>query len=102
MRDIGPGDVENARQVGEWATSEFGQLAVEIRREIFTDLADLFFDDVVVVDQPFGGRTDWPVKFNRFGRLAIGAFKRIPVIIQSNQQLPRAYNTRGNLLCARE
>ena len=44
----------------ERPVGELRQLAVEAGRQVLADLADLLFDDVVVVEQPLGGRRDRP------------------------------------------
>ena len=56
--DKGPGHAEHPRISGERPVGELGQLPVVARRQIVADLADLLFDDVIVVDQPFRRRRD--------------------------------------------
>ena len=58
MGDEGPGDAEHPRIAGERAIAQLGQLAVVARRQIGADLADLLLDQMVIVEQPFGGRRD--------------------------------------------
>ena len=68
VRDEGPGEAEHARIAGERPVGELGQLAVVARRQVVADLADLLFDEVVVVEQPFGGRRDGPALVDRAWR----------------------------------
>ncbi|MNO61713.1 hypothetical protein D3C76_523680 [compost metagenome] len=53
--DEGPGQAEDARVAGERPLGQLRQLAVITGRQVLTDFADLLFDDVIVVQQPFGG-----------------------------------------------
>ncbi len=55
MRDERPGNAEHPRIAGERPVGEFRQLAVVTGRQVVANLADLFFDEVIVVQQPFGG-----------------------------------------------
>jgi hypothetical protein len=56
--DEGPGQAEHARITSERAAGELGQLPVVARRQVVADLADLRFDQAVVIEQPFGGGDD--------------------------------------------
>ena len=47
------GDLIDSRVAGEGAGRKFRKLQVVIPWQVFADLAELFFDDIVVVDQPF-------------------------------------------------
>ena len=58
MRDKGPGHAEHAGVSGERPDGEFRQLPVIARRQIRADFANLFFDEMIIVDQPFRGRRD--------------------------------------------
>jgi hypothetical protein len=72
MRDEGPGHAENPRIPGERPACELRQLAVVAWRQIVADLADLLFDEVVVVEQPLGGRRNGPPFADRARDVAIG------------------------------
>jgi hypothetical protein len=50
---------------------ELGQLAVVARGEVLPDLAQLALDEMEVVDQPFGGRSEKRFLPDRFRELAI-------------------------------
>jgi len=52
VRHVRPGDTEHARVAREVAIRKFRQLPIEPRRQINANLADLLFDDVIVVEQP--------------------------------------------------
>src|SRR6202165_3934774 len=54
MRDKGPGYFEDARISLERAFRKFWKLTVITRRKIGSDLTDLIFRDMKIVDQPFG------------------------------------------------
>ena len=68
VRDVRPGEAEDARVAREMAVGELGQLAVVVRGQVVADLAELLVDDVEVVDEPLGGRRDrarrpgWPAR----------------------------------------
>jgi len=55
MGDERPGDGEDARIADEWSVRQFRQPPVIARRQVVARLADLFLDQMVVVEQPFGG-----------------------------------------------
>ena len=38
--------------------ASFGNWLIETGRQILANLADLLFDEVIVIQQPFGGRRD--------------------------------------------
>ena len=71
MGDKGPGHAEDARIAGEGPGRELRQLTVVARRQVGANFADLLFDDVVVVEQPFGGGRDGGTGGDRFGDVAI-------------------------------
>src|SRR5712672_966340 len=55
MRDVGPGDSEDARITFKRAVGELGQLAVILARKVVANFANLLLDNMKVIDQPFGG-----------------------------------------------
>ena len=67
-----PGQAEHARITGERAAGELRQLPVVARRQVVADLADLLFDQVVVVQQPFSGGHDTAAAFQLRRAGAIG------------------------------
>ena len=58
MRDEGPRNAENARVAFERAVGQFGELAIEIWGKVVMNFPHLLFNDVKVVEQPFGGGRD--------------------------------------------
>ena len=58
MRNERPGDAEHARITREWPIGQLRQLLVIARWQIGADLQKLRLDEVIVVDQLFGGRRD--------------------------------------------
>ena len=56
--DEGPGEAEHARIAGERTVGQLRQLPIVAGRQIGADFANLPFDEVIVVDQPLGGRRD--------------------------------------------
>ena len=54
--DIGPGDSEHARQAGEVALRYARKLTVVPGGKIALDLEDLLFNDMIIVENPLGGR----------------------------------------------
>jgi hypothetical protein len=56
--DERPGDAENARVSRQRPDRELREFPVVALRKVLADLADLRFDDVVVVGEPFGRRRD--------------------------------------------
>ena len=63
-------------------------MPIETGREVLADLADLLFDEVVVIEQPFGGRRD-RATFARGRRDGpIGGEQHQLVVAQSRAQRP--------------
>jgi hypothetical protein len=88
MRDEGPGHAENPRIPGERPAGELRQLAVVARRQIVADLAYLLLDQVVVVEQPLGGRRNGAPFAHRARDAAIG-------LKQYRLVFPEAYRERA-------
>lgn len=51
---------------------QLGQLVVELSRQVLANLAQLLFDDVVIVDDPFRGRGNAFAVVHRVGDRPIG------------------------------
>ena len=68
----GPGQTEDARISLEVSAGQFGELVIEAGRQIGFDLPDLFFNDMKIVEQPFGRRRDGPAALRRFGNDPVG------------------------------
>jgi hypothetical protein len=65
VRDTGPRDAEDTGIADEGSIGEFRQLPIEARRQIAADLADLFFDQMVIVEQPLGCGRDGGARAHR-------------------------------------
>jgi hypothetical protein len=72
VRDVCPGQAEDARVALEIPVGELRQLAVVVRREVVADFAQLLLDDVEVVDEPFRGRGDRSFVLDRLCQPAVG------------------------------
>ena len=70
--DEGPGQAEHARISGERSVGQLRQLPVVAGRQIGADFANLPFDEMIVVDQPFRRRRDRVPFVDRPGDGAIG------------------------------
>src|SRR5581483_8194738 len=81
--DEGPDETEDARVARKGACCELRQLAIISRRQIVPDLADLFLDQVIVVEQPFGGRDHIEPGFELRGTAAIDREQHRCVVVQS-------------------
>ena len=70
--DKRPGDAEHARISCERAICQLRQLPVIAWRQRRGDFSDLPFDEIVVVDQPFGSRGDRAALIDCFCNRAVG------------------------------
>src|SRR3990172_700888 len=102
MRDEGPGDAEDPRIAGERSVGELRQLPVVAGRQIVADLADLLLDEVVVVEQPLGGRRDRSALPDRACDGAIGVEQDRFILLQPDGERPPARRACGDRLCRRE
>jgi hypothetical protein len=100
--DEGPGQPEHARVALKMAVGQLGQLPVESDRKILPDLAELFLDDVKVVDEPFGGWSDGPFFPDHFGNGAIGLEQSSPVVLHERKQRSALVGIFGDLLGSSE
>ena len=99
VRDEGPGEAEDARIAGERPVGELRQLAVVAGRQVVADLADLLLDEVVVVEQPLGGRRDGAPFADRVGDGAIGGEQHARVVAEARPRASgRAIGPRGDAL----
>jgi hypothetical protein len=98
MRDESPGDAEDPRIAGERSVGQLRQLPVIAGRQIVADLADLLLDEVIVVEQPLGGRRDRPALPDRAGDGAIGVEQDRFVLLHPHGERPPAPRARGDRL----
>ena len=80
--DERPGDTEDPRIAGQRTAAQLRQLTIISRRQVGADLTDLFFDEMVVVEEPFRGRRDRPALGGRLGDAAIGLEQDLLVLPQ--------------------
>ena len=83
---------------GQRTVAQLGQLAIEARRQVGADLADLLFDEMVVVEQPFRGRRDRPAFAGGLGDAAVGVEQDALVVAQAGDERPARCRRRGNRL----
>ena len=83
MRDVGPGQTENAWVAGKGAIGEFRQLAIVAGRQVFDDIADVLFDMMIVIEQPFGCGHDTTAMCHFVGDAAVCLFQRDRVVVQA-------------------
>ncbi len=83
VRDAGPCHAKDARIADERPVGELRQLAVETRRQVAVDLADLLFDHMIVVDQPLAGGRDVVARVGRQSQGPIGVEQYRFVIAQA-------------------
>ena len=102
MRDECPRQPEHAWIPGQWPVRELGQLPVVAGRQVVIDLADLRLDDMVVVDQPFGGRRDCATLADRPGDGAMGVEQSAAVVLQARSQRPDGAGPGRDALRGRE
>ena len=82
MRDQRPGNAENPRIALERAIGELGQPAVETVRQVGLDLAQLFIDDMEVIEQPTRRRADRLARRAGGGNRLIGSGKNLAVVVK--------------------
>ena len=102
MRDERPGDAEHAGIAGKRSVGELGQLAVIAGRKVGADLADLPFDEVIVVDQPFRRGGDRLLLLHRVGDAAMRLQQRRGVIAQTPRERVAAPARCGDRLGGRQ
>ena len=95
----GPGDAKHPRVSHEGSARELWQLPVEARRQILADVADLRFNEMVIVEQPFRGRSDGALFAHRPSDGAIGREQHGFVVAQPCAERWATYRLRCDLLC---
>jgi hypothetical protein len=102
MGDKGPRHAEHPREAVERSGGQLRQLPVVAGRQIVANLADLLFDQVVVVEQPLGGRGDCATLADRFRDGAIRFAQSRLVVLQSSGQRSPGRRPRGDGLGRRK
>ena len=91
-----PGDAKDPRITREGASRQFGKLPVISGWQIVPDLANLRFDEVIIVEQPFGGGYDAAPAFEFCGTGAIGLEQYGRVVVEPALEGNDARRTRGH------
>ncbi|GAA0769000.1 hypothetical protein GCM10009076_29760 [Erythrobacter ramosus] len=81
-----PRKTKDARIAREWAVGELGQLAIKAGRQIFSDFADLRFDEMVIVEQPFSRRHNITIIFEFDGACAVSSQQNDCIVIEAGAQ----------------
>ncbi len=102
MSDKSPGHAKDPWIAGERSGGQLGQLPIVTRRKIVTNFSDLLFDEVVVVEQPFGGGRYGAPLSDRVGDGAIGFEQNRFVIPQPNGERAPGHRPRGDGLGRRK
>ncbi len=102
MGDQGPGDTEDARVSGQRAVRELRQQAIEARRQIVLDLADLLVHDVEIVEQPFCRRRDRLARARRADDRAVGVDQDFGIGIKPRRVPSAGSAVRNDALRGRE
>ena len=96
MSDKGPGHAEDLRIAGERSGGQLRQLPIVARWQIVANFADLPFDEMVVVEQPLGGRCNGTTRADRTCDGAIGFEQNRFVVPQSNGEGSPGRRPRGD------
>ena len=100
--DERPGHAEHAGIAGQRTAAQLGELAVVAGRQVGADLADLLFDEMVVVEQPFRGGRDRTALVDGLGDAAVGSQQHAFVVGQAIDQRPGCRRLGGNkLVCSK-
>ncbi len=90
MRDVGPRDPEHARISFQRTLGELGELTVESARQVVANFANLLFDDVKIIDQPFRRRRDRTLLADRARDTPIGLEQHASVVAHPRRHRPAA------------
>jgi hypothetical protein len=102
MGDEGPRHAEHPREARERSGGELRQLPVVAGRQIVANFADLLFDEVVVVEQPLGGRRDCATLADRLRDGAIRFEQNRLVVLQPRGEGAPGRRPRGDGLGRRK
>jgi hypothetical protein len=84
VSDKGPGHAEDPRIAGERSGGQLRQLPIIAGRQIVANFADLPLDEVVIVEQPLGGRCNRVTRADRVCDGAIRFEQNRFVVLQTN------------------
>src|SRR5437660_10856620 len=98
MGNEGPCDAEHPRISSERSVGQLRQLPIIAGRQIVTNFADLIFDNVVIVEQPLGGRRRGAPVTDRPSDGAVRFEEKLLVVPQPDREGSAGNRPRGNLL----
>ena len=102
MRDVGPRDPEHARIAFQRTLGQLGQLPIEPARQVVADFANLLFDDVKIIDQPFGRRRDRALLADCPRDIPIGVKQYSPIVAHARRHRASASRPIGDALRNRQ
>src|SRR5581483_967731 len=82
----------------ERPVGQLRQLTIEPGRQIVTNLAELFVDDVEVVDEPFRRRRDRALLTDGVGDDTVGLVEDMRVVLDARQQSPSLARASAHVL----
>src|SRR5512145_986621 len=94
MGDESPGQPIDAWIAAQVTLSQLRQLSVEATWQVITNLAQLFVDNVVIVDQPLRPRCDRALLADCLGDCTI-RFEQHPPVVENARQQRAAFPRRG-------
>jgi hypothetical protein len=86
MGDQSQGDRVNSRIILQLTVSEFGKLVVVTLGEVFANFAELLFDNMKIINEPFGSRRDRTAAAYRFYESTISGNEFSAVVLEPGQQ----------------
>ena len=86
MGHISPGYAVNARQARQRRRGKLGKAGVITAWYAFTDLLQLRFDEVKVVQQPFGSRRDVLPAVRRHRHIVIGVAQGSKILVHARKK----------------
>ncbi len=87
VSDIEPGEHQRAAVPRTPPTTDGRQFAIEAPREVAPHLLDRLFDDIVVVQQPFGRRRDCLARLHVGRRRPVDAQDFLLVLLMSREEI---------------
>ena len=86
VSDVSPGEPEDAWVASKRAIGQFRQLPIIARRQIIANFANLLFDKMVVVEQPFGSMDHATAAFHLCRCRPVGCQQECGVLIEAGPQ----------------
>ena len=90
VRDRFERDVVHARKPGRWAVRQARQLPAVPLGQVSLGRADLLFDQIEIIEQPFAGRRDPAVRLDRLCQQIADSDQDVFILSQPAQQLVRS------------